>query len=137
MSEQLAFTLTAAAIGFVSAAFFCIGTIWTNAAKIEDQASGRWDFHEPVARALSAQRAQYTVGALLLVVSFSLQVVASLASPNTPANLPQWLQSWPPLLLAVLGGTSPIAAGLAWLMHKATMQRVLRISQTNLTRPAP
>jgi hypothetical protein len=78
MTEQLAVTLSAASVGFVSAIFFCTGNALNTSKKILLQSTLLWDFSEPVARALTTQRAQYAIGALLLLVSFLLQVAAAL-----------------------------------------------------------
>jgi hypothetical protein len=128
MSEQLALTLAAAAVGFASAIFFCIGNVLNTAARITDQASPRWDFSEPVARALASQRAQYVVGAGLLITAFFLQVVSALASSVIPAALPAWLQSWACLVLTVLVPTLAVAALLALALYRATMRKVLRLA---------
>lgn len=106
MTEQLA----AATVGFVSAVFLCIGSALNTPEKILLQSTPYWDFNEPVARALVAQRAQYIVGGLLLVIAFLLQIAATLASSTTPAAIPQSLQSWPSLVLAVLAPTSLLSA---------------------------
>jgi hypothetical protein len=127
MTEQLAITLSAASVGFVAAVFFCIGNALNSAKKITLQATPFWDFSEPLARSLTAQRAQYVVGALLLVISFLLQVWAALASATSPANLPQLLHTWQYLVPAVLLPTWLVAGGLSALLYKSTMQKVLRL----------
>lgn len=129
MTEQLALTLAAASVGFVSAVFFCIGNVLNSAEKILLQATPRWDFSEPVARALTAQRAQYAVGALLLVTSFLLQVAAALASSANPAALPQYLHTWTHLVLVVLLPTGMIAGGISALLYKSTIRKVLRLKE--------
>lgn len=129
MTEQLALTLAAASIGFVAAVFFCIGNALNTSEKVLLQSTPRWDFSEPVARALTAQRAQYVVGALLLVASFLLQVAATLASSTIPASLPQWLHTWPNLVLAVLFPTGLIAGGFSWLLYESTIRKVLRLKE--------
>jgi len=134
MTEQLALTLAAASVGFVSAVFFCIGGILNTSEKILTQATPRFDFMEPVAIALAAQRAQYAVGALLLVASFLLQVLAALASPTTAANLPQCLHTWPAIVVAVLLPTGMIAGGCSALLYKSTIQKVLRMSKIQTQR---
>ena len=126
MTVQLSLTLSAASVGFISAVFFCIGNALNTSNKILLQATPRWDFSEPVARALTAQRAQYVVGALLLVASFLLQVAAALASSATPANLPQSLHFWPYFVLAVLLPTGLIAGGFSALLYTSTIRKVLR-----------
>ena len=132
LSEQLAFTLATSAVGFVSASFFCVGAISTTAEQIADQACMYWDFHPLAARALTAQRSQYAAGALLLVVSFGLQVAAALASSASPVNLPQWLCTWQQLVAVVLVATFAIAAPLAFLAYIVTLRKVLRISKENI-----
>lgn len=129
MTEQLALTLAAASVGFVSAVFFCIGNALNSAKKIERQATPQWDFMESVARSLTAQRAQYVVGALLLLVAFALQVAAALAPSTNPVALPQCLQTWTHLVLAVLVPTVLIAGGLSALLYASTIQKVLRLSK--------
>jgi len=129
MTEQLALTLAAASVGFVSAVFFCIGGIFSSAKQITLQSTPFWDFNEYVARALTAQRAQFVVGALLLVVAFLLQVAAALASPTNPSCLPQLLGTWPYLVLAVLVPTGLVAVGISALLYKSTMRKVLALSQ--------
>jgi len=126
MTEQLAITLVAATFGFVSAVFFCIGNVSNTSEKIMIQAIPYWDFSRPVASALAAQRAQYVVGALLLLSAFALQVAAALASSTTPANLPPYLHTWPAIVLAVLVPTGLVAACLSALLYKTTMLKVLR-----------
>jgi hypothetical protein len=125
LSEQLAITLIAASVGFLSAIFFSIGNILNSVERITLQATPFWDFSEPVARALASQRAQYVTGGLLLLASFVLQVLAALVSSTTPANLPQWLCTGPRLVLSVL---APIGF-LSWLfcnfLDRSTIGKVL------------
>lgn len=129
MNEQLAFTLAAATVGFVAALFFCIGNSLNTSAKILLQATPYWDFSAPVARALASQRAQYVAGALLLVASFVLQVAAVLASPTSLAALPQWLHTWPYLVLVVLVVSLLLAGGGAWFLYARTIEKVLRLEE--------
>lgn len=126
MTEQLAMTLAAATVGFVSAVFFCIGNALNSAEKILSQASTYWDFNAPLASSLVAQRAQYAVGALLLLASFLLQVAAALASSTNPAALPQYLHTWHAIVLAVLFPTGLIAGGISAFVYKTTIRKVLR-----------
>ncbi len=129
MTEQLVLTITATSIGFVSAVFFCIGNSMNMPSKILLQATPFWDFSEPVARALAAQRAQYVIGAMLLVVSFSLQVVAALACPTSMVILPQPISTWPYPVLFVLVLTGVIAGPASLLLYKLTINKVLRLEK--------
>ena len=126
MNEQLALTLCAAAIGALSAIFFCIGNAFNSIAKIIVQSGTYWDFNEPLARSLAAQRAQYVIGGLLLLVAFALQVLAALASSTIPASLPQLLGTWQYLVASVFLTVGP----LAWLacnaLENSTVRKVLQ-----------
>ena len=126
MSEQLAFTLAAAVVGLVSAVFFCIGNAFNSVEKITLQSTMFWDFSEPVARALAAQRAQYITGGLLLLAAFSLQLLAALASSTQPAVLPEALRTWPYLVLAVLLLTGAVAWFCCGCICRVTIGRVMR-----------
>ncbi|TKS58674.1 MAG: hypothetical protein EWM72_02835 [Nitrospira sp.] len=75
MSEQLVVTLVAVSVGFIAAIFLCIGSALTSAKNIKYLCGTYYGFNVSVARSLAAQRAQYGVGALLLVVSFGLEQV--------------------------------------------------------------
>jgi len=132
MTEQLAITLSAASVGFLAAIFFCVGNAMNSAAKIFLQATPFNDLSEPMARALAAQRAQYIVGALLLLVSFLLQVWAALTPATSPGNLPQWLHTWPCLVLAVLAPSAVVAGCLSWFLYESTMRKVLRLYKERL-----
>ena len=129
MTEQLALTLVAASVGFLSAVFFCIGSILNTPVKILDQSTPFWDFSKPVASSLAAQRSQYVVGALLLVFAFLVQVAVALASSVTPSNLPLCLHNWYAIVLAVLVPTALIAGGLSVLIYKTTMSKILRLEE--------
>jgi hypothetical protein len=129
MTEQLAFTLAAAAVGFASAILFCVGNASNTAEKILAQTMPYWDFSKPVAESLAAQRAQYIVGALLLLVAFALQVAAALASSAVLAPLPQFAQSWCAIILVVLVPTLFVAWLGARLLYKATMKKVLQLEK--------
>ena len=122
MTEQTALSLAASIVGFVAAIFFCIGNASNSIEKIVQQAGTYYSFNESLARALASQRAQYVIGALLLLTSFALQVLATVASSTTPANLPQLLHTWPYLALAVF---VPIAL-LSWLGCRALVEKTIK-----------
>ena len=125
MTEQTAFSLAASAIGFVSAIFFCIGNASNSVKKITLLSTSFWDFSEPVARALTAQRAQYVTGGLLLLFAFGLQVLATLASSTTPVSLPQCLHTGPYLVLSVLAPTALLSWWGCWALDRKTIDKVL------------
>lgn len=80
MTEQMAYTLASASIGFVAAACFCLGSAFLSRKKIILLATTYFDYSKEQAIAIISQSAQYLIGALFLVVAFSLQVVATQAS---------------------------------------------------------
>jgi uncharacterized BrkB/YihY/UPF0761 family membrane protein len=129
MSEQLAITLIAATVGFVAAVFFCIGNVLNTSKSIMRQSVPYWDFSEPVARSLAAQRAQYVVGGLLLVGAFLLQVIGALASSTNQTCLPEWLATWPWLIAATLVPTFLISSLFAWVIYRSTMKKVFTLEK--------
>lgn len=127
MTAQLACTLAASAIGFISAVLFCVGNASNCASSIFRQARPMWDFHEPLARSLALQRSQYIVGAAFLVLAFVLQLAAALVSAASPATVPNWLSAWPIFIFSVLvlGGAVATAAVVA--VYRVTMREVLAL----------
>lgn len=110
-------------LGFSAGVFFCIGNVFNSPKSIAEQASPFWDFSEPFAKGLSAQRAQYIVGAVLLLLAFSLQM-ASIFVAKQQIALPSCLNN-----IAILSGvffvTVMVLFGLgSWLLYKVTLRRV-------------
>ena len=136
MTEQTAFALAASIVGFISAIFFCIGNLSSLVEKIAHQASTYWSFNESLARALASQRAQYVTGALLLLASFSLQVLATLASSTTRASLPLLLHTWPYLVLAVFVPTALTSWFSCRALGEKTIKQVLARNQEMLEEEA-
>lgn len=123
MPLQIALTVTAASIGFVSALFFCVGSIFNTPESILLQATPFYDFSEPIALSLSAEKAQYSVGALLLVISFVFQVVAATVSPTKSSRLLQTLGHWRLVFLVVLL-TSAISIPICYQLDQLTIAKV-------------
>ena len=136
MSEQTAFSLAASIVGLMSAILFCIGTVSNSVEKIVQQAGTYWSFNESLARALASQRAQYVTGALLLLTAFALQVLATVASSTTPANLPQLLHTWPYLALVVLVPTVFVSWFGCRALGEKTIKQVLARNQELLAAEA-
>lgn len=129
MSEQIAINLIAATVGFVAAVFFCIGNVLNTSKSIMLQSGTYWDFSEPVARSLAAQRTQYVVGALLLIGAFLLQIIGALASPINHACIPERLSTWPWLIAATLVPTCLVSSFLAWRLYRSTIRKVLALEK--------
>ena len=79
-----------AAMGFMAALFFVAGAMRMRPVDIQGIAQGRWDFHEPLANALSEQKAQYLAGAASPVASFSLRIAANFAPPSAAIARPRF-----------------------------------------------
>lgn len=132
MTSQDAVTLSAASVGFVAAVFFCIGNFMNTSESIFKQSRPFMDISKHIAHALSAQRAQYVVGALLLVVAFLLQVLAVVAPKESAECLPQWLHFWPYLVLSVVSLSAVIATCLSRLLYSATVKGVKQLYRQQL-----
>ncbi|SRR6266581_3757290 len=102
MTEALACTLTAAAIGIVAGLWLCVGSALASSETIAEIATSYWDYHKAHADAVIAQSAQYSVGAPLLVIAFVFQVLAAVASPTTPIPIPTCFSAPLVFLLLVL-----------------------------------
>lgn len=80
MTEQTIYTLLAACSGFISAVFFGFGSTFTSQAKMVALSKTYWGYNKEYAYSTVSQSTQYAIGALLLIITFSLQVKAVLAS---------------------------------------------------------
>ena len=81
--------ISGAVAGLLSALFFAHGTLHLKNKDIADIAGTYWDFNQHLADSIASQRAEYIVGALLLFLSFSLQVVANLIPSTLQPSLIQ------------------------------------------------
>ena len=88
-----------------------------------------WGGNNALAEALAAQRAQYLGGALLLLVSFGLQVWAIAANPTSQILLPQVLVDEFCLALATLIPSLGLAWLLSVLLYKVTLQQLKSIRE--------
>ena len=99
-------------VGFLSAVFFAVGTLRLRTKDIVGIAGTYWDFNQHLADSIASQRAEYIAGALLLLVSFALQVAANLV----PSTLqPSQLQPFG-FALCAIGLAFLIIAVLVWLL---------------------
>lgn len=76
MTTQTALATLAAILGFAASIFFVLGAIRLDGRLIHQLASPRWDFHVQIARYLVGQKADYTCGAVLLLVAFVAQATS-------------------------------------------------------------
>jgi hypothetical protein len=132
MTSQDAVTLSAASVGFVAAFCFCIGNFANTSESIFKQARPFLDISKPIAHALSAQRAQYIVGAVFLIVAFFLQVLAVVASKEKAEYLPQLLHFWPYFVFAMVSLAAAMAVCLSRLIYGATVKGIWRLYRRQL-----
>jgi hypothetical protein len=83
-------SLLAAFTGTLSAIFFAVGTLSLSGENIRDLATTYLGVNKSIGVALSNQRAEYAVGAFMLIATFALQVASNLVPSNVQ---PEFLQS--------------------------------------------
>lgn len=119
-----------ACVGLLSALFFAFGTLRLRYKDIVGIAGTYWDFNLHLADSIASQRAEYIVGALLLLLSFSLQLAANLVPPDIG---PSFLQQFDAAVLAILLAVSATAF-LSWLLVASvsarTQQKVRKLLQS-------
>lgn len=76
-------------VGFISAIFFSIGALTMTPSKIQKVAASYWDTNQHWGDSIADQRADYIVGALLLLLSFFSQLLANLVPPTAEPSLLQ------------------------------------------------
>jgi len=111
VTTQSALQVLAAVLGFAASVLFALGATRLEAQQIHRLASMRWDFHPNVAKQLSEQRADYTVGAVLLVLSFLAGITSIAPFPFNQSVLPGTAESG--FLGTVLLGVVAWIAGIA------------------------
>ena len=123
MSFAQFLSILSACLGFIAAMYFAAGMLRMSAEDVWRTVRSHWDINEHQLRSVSAQRADYIVGATFLLLSFSAQLSANLA----PSSLePSFLQ---PFGCAV----AEIVAALALLLVLSTTVRG-SILQSTVTR---
>jgi hypothetical protein len=126
LTKQLLYTLLAASIGFVAAVFFCLGTAALKRKDIVDLATSHWGYSIPLVKTTVCQSTQYLIGALLLIISFILQIIAALASSTRLILLHPVLSKvyfFVPLTLILVGS---ISYGIYRLIIMLRLPKILR-----------
>ena len=118
--------LIAAGFGFMSALFFALGALTTKSQDIVDLASTYWDYNESLQITLTVQRADYLVGALLLLVTFLLQISAIMSNSSAVVFGSAWSVPMAAISVGML-----LALSLRKLVIHLTAKRVdvIRASQ--------
>ena len=113
------FNVASIAMGFVAAVCFCIGAATNRPKNIALSSATIVGANPGLMRSLSAQRAQYLIGALFLIASFALQVGVVLVPKDVQVALPFVPESPLALLVSVLVLASAVAFFLVkWLTNR-------------------
>ncbi len=116
MTEQAALTLISASFGFIAAIFFCIGSALTTHKKMVALSRTYWGANLEFAKATVSQSTQYGIGALLLIISFGLQIMATQASATTQATNDPINGHYSFIVVS----TTLLVGGLSWLLYLIT-----------------
>jgi hypothetical protein len=133
MILQKFLSIAGLSIGFASAISFCAGVVMQSAKQMSIISGSYWGGNNALAEALAAQRAQYSAGALLLLVSFAIQVWAIAASQSIQVCLPQVLENEYFLALAFLLLSLCLAWPVAWLLYTLTVRKLKIIREASKT----
>lgn len=91
-----------------------------------------WDANKLLGDSIAEQRADYIAGALLLLVSFSLQLVATLVPPNTAPSLLQPVGCAIAEIVAVLVLLLAVSVLLRNYVAKSTKEKVHQLIAADL-----
>jgi DNA-binding LytR/AlgR family response regulator len=84
MTLQASLNLISISVGFIAGICFCAGAATNTSRQIANLAGSRIGYNLEIIQSFSAQRAQYLVGAILLMSSFGLQIAALMTAATTP-----------------------------------------------------
>jgi hypothetical protein len=127
MLLQKLINIAGLSIGFASAISFCAGVVIQSAKQISVISSTFVGGNSAHANALAAQRAQYSAGALLLLVSFALQVWAIAIDSAIQICLPEVFENVYLLALVFLLPSLVLAWLSAWLLYTLTERKLKSI----------
>lgn len=89
MNLATVFDISAATFGLFAGAFFCVGVLHVKDATLGTIANSFWGSGEAVATELIQQKTDFIFGAILLILSFLVQVAGKFLSLNeAPAASP-------------------------------------------------
>jgi hypothetical protein len=124
IDQQSAINLCAACFGIVAGCWLSLGTALIHPKTIEWFANEPWDSAEGTANALISQSAQYSAGALLLVVAFGLQVWAA-ATPTAIPLAPYLAQLSTPFFIC-LSLVAAVAMGTTvFFLQRARLRKIV------------
>jgi hypothetical protein len=125
-------SIFAASIGFMASGFFAIGAMTMTSTKIFEISSTYWDANRHWGDSIADQRADYIIGGLLLLLSFSLQLSAILV----PSNIrPSLLQPFGCAIAEIGSGIALILVLALWLrsaIAKSTKRKVHQLQDKEI-----
>lgn len=121
-----------ACIGFMSALFFAFGALVMTAEKINIIAATYWDANQHWGDSIAEQRADYIAGALLLLVSFALQLSANLVPSSIAPSLLQPVGCASAEIVAVIAFLLVLAVLLRNFVARRTKEKVHRLIAADL-----
>lgn len=132
MSLPLYLNILGLCVGFMSALFFSFGALAITPAKIQQISASYWDANQHWGDSLAEQRADYIVGAVLLLISFSLQLMGSLLPLDTESAIFQPIdltstQIFTPTAILLAGSIA-----LRYAISKRTQKQVREIQAAAL-----
>jgi hypothetical protein len=117
--------LMAAVLGLFSGAFFCVGVLHVKKSTLVSIATLMWGSDTIVATEFAQQRSDFIFGAVLLFLSFLVQVVSKLLPPEVSG----YVVAASPLSGAVLSFGMPTivlcASYIPWRLHRKKSVRNL------------
>lgn len=127
-------------IGFISAIFFAIGALTMTPTKIQRVAATYWNSNQHWGDSIADQRADYIVGAVLLLLSFASQLAANLVPPSFEPSLLQPFEFAIAKIAAALASLLVFAVALRHAIAKLTKSQVRLIqeeiaSKTEISKP--
>ena len=121
-----------ASVGFMAAIFFSIGAMTMTPEKIFKIAAAYWDANQHWGYSIADQRADYIVGALLLLLAFSAQLSANLIPSASEPSLLQPFGCAIAEIVAALALLLVCSVLLRSAISKSTRQKVRQLETEDL-----
>jgi len=132
MALSIFLSIFAASVGFIASGFFAIGAMTMTPVKIFEISSTYWDANRHWGDSIADQRADYIVGGLFLLLSFSLQLSAMLVPSSIQPSL---LQPFGCAIAEIGAGLALILVVALWLRHaiaKSTKRKVHQLQDKEI-----
>ena len=115
--------------GLLAGIFFAFGMVRMTTEDIYFSTHMQWDLNEHLVHSIASQRAEYIIGALLLLLSFSLQLSAILIPSTYKPSLIQPLGCAVSEILVLMLGTLVCSVLVRNTLSKTTKEKVLQLQK--------